>query len=204
MALPATDSFAVDNFGTNWTIAIGSFDASGGQARSLSVAQFNAAYWSADAFNADQYSQARLIDDGGNYPGVAVRVSGSGATWNGYAAFRYTPSGDIVRLNKYVGGVETALSPDFGTVSDSTVVKLQVTGTTLEVFFDGVSQGTRTDGDLSSGSAGLAAYSTSIWDDFQADNVSGGDTVSWLPVTHVATGPTDFYVAAGMTPPDKV
>jgi hypothetical protein len=34
--------------------------------------------------------------------------------------------------------------------------------------------------------------------------MSGGSTVSWLPVTHVATGPTAFYVAAGMTPPDKV
>jgi hypothetical protein len=32
----------------------------------------------------------------------------------------------------------------------------------------------------------------------------GEATVSWLPVTQVATGPTSFYVAAGMTPPDKV
>jgi hypothetical protein len=34
--------------------------------------------------------------------------------------------------------------------------------------------------------------------------MAGSDTVSWLPVTQVATGPTSFYVAAGMTPPDKV
>jgi hypothetical protein len=33
---------------------------------------------------------------------------------------------------------------------------------------------------------------------------TSSDTVSWLPVTQVATGPTSFYVAAGMTPPDKV
>jgi hypothetical protein len=31
-----------------------------------------------------------------------------------------------------------------------------------------------------------------------------GATVSWLPVTHVVQGPTNLYVAAGMTPPDKV
>jgi hypothetical protein len=47
--------------------------------------------------------------------------------------------------------------------------------------------------DLYNGGAGLS----------YAD-MGGGATVSWLPVTQVATGPTSFYVAAGMTPPDKV
>jgi hypothetical protein len=33
---------------------------------------------------------------------------------------------------------------------------------------------------------------------------AGDASVSWLPVTHVVQGPTNFFTPAGMTPPDKV
>ena len=203
MALPAIDDFSVNNFGVNWTATTGSFDTSGGVARSAVPGVDNVTSWTADAFNADQYAQARLLDDGANFPGVAVRLGGSGASWNGYAAVRYVSSGDIVRLLKYNAGVQTQLGADFLPVSDGTVVKLQVVGTTLEVFYNDLSQGTRTDGDHSTGSAGLFAFSTAHFDDFQADNVGGGGepTLSWMPVSRVVRGQAWKAVASGMTPP---
>ena len=204
MALPAIDDFSVNNFGTNWTFVVQSFDTSGGVARSLGVSADSAAYWSADAFNADHYAQARLLDDASNFPGVGVRVSGtSGANFNGYFATRFISSGNVIRLLKYTNGVQSQLGADFLAVSNGTVVKLQVVGTTLEVFYNDLSQGTRTDGAHSTGSAGLFGFSTSHIDDFQADNVSGGGepTLSWMPVSRVVRGQAWKAVASGMTPP---
>jgi hypothetical protein len=34
--------------------------------------------------------------------------------------------------------------------------------------------------------------------------IAAAGSVSWLPVAHVVQGPSQFFVAAGMTPPDKV
>jgi hypothetical protein len=175
MALPATDDFSVNNFAVNWTAVVGSFDTNSGQGRSLSANE-NVTRWTADSFNADHYAQAKLQTQ--SYPGVCVRLSGASlGALDGYAAVRRVVEGNV-RIYRFDNGVASQVGGDYGAVSDSTVVKLQATGTTLELFYDGASQGTETDSAYSSGAAGLYGFDGSGFDDFQADNVSAGSTPS--------------------------
>jgi hypothetical protein len=177
MALPATDNFArgaQSDLGANWTDVYNGLSTTAGDQATLDVAaDYNIALWNADSFNDDQYSQAVYVS--GSFGGVAVRVSGSGGTRNAYYALVAVAGS---RLSKVVNGSITDLigSGSFPNPTAGQLIKITVTGDELEVFYDGVSQGTTTDASLTSGSAGLIGYhsGTVLMDDWEGGNIGGG------------------------------
>jgi hypothetical protein len=178
MALPASDSFTYSN-GKLSTVSSGAWaDASGTffvQVAS-NAATFDAsagdclAYWASDVFGNDQSSQAVIT--GTAYPGLAVRVTGSG---NGYLT--YNNSGTLA-IEKMVGGARTNLAN--WTFTSGHTEFFSAVGTTLQVKDNGVSVGTTTDATFGSGSAGLFMYNggSGTADNWVGDNV-GGAATTW-------------------------
>lgn len=166
------DSGANSGFGANWThYQEGTPTNSGAQVisnvgRITTSFTLRTAMWSGGASSADQFSQATMAAgsaDFGEY--VAVRKTDGD---NFYAGGRL--NGTSIRISKYVAGVQTTLNTGTVTVSDGDVIRLEVSGTSLDLKINGVSQLTTTDSDLSSGNPGLRSTNTTDW-----DNWSGGD-----------------------------
>ena len=184
MTLPATDDFnrADENplsDGGKWSTVSGFnnfkllskkiYTASGGNSEV-------GMYWNSDSFNNDQYSQARLGANSASNQWsqkALVRSSASAKTTYMFG----NDDGSNYLFQKYVAGTNTQLG---SSVSQSAVlndlIKVTVTGTTIEGFINGVSQGTRTDSSIASGAAGLAVYyGASAWGPtWEGGNVGGG------------------------------
>lgn len=132
-----------------------------------------------ETFSNDHYAQVRTEAATGvgdiTYGAVAVRV---GATGDGYLARLYP--GEL-SLYKRVGGANTYLSDAPVTASGNTLytLKLDVSGTTITAYFEGVQKIQVTDSAISSGNPGLGAFTgqTSLFprfDDFECSAASGG------------------------------
>jgi hypothetical protein len=171
MALPATDDFTGANndpLSANWSQPQGEWFISSNAAFGYG-AYPNIAFWNADAFAADQYSEADL---GTNAQGAGVGVR-LGATNNGY--YIQIPSTlDTVVLSRLDAGVATELQSITGlTIAHMDRWRLEVSGSTFKVFQNGTQRGTdSTDSTYVSGSAGITSHgggSPSI------DNFEGGN-----------------------------
>lgn len=215
MALPATDNFNRSDsasLGANWTqaedgggtpLAIVSNKASFGASSGA------AAYgrWSADAFNNDHFSEGKIYAAGGAFGyGPIVRASATPTTC--YWAF--VDSGSTISIYRMPGFNLLGATFSFGSWSDGDLVRLSATGTTLELFLRGSSLGTRTDGTLTSGSAGIGIYALrgSI-DDWQGDNVAAGGGAPTYPqlergIRGLARGVYDGGVARSMGRRDRI
>ncbi len=90
-------------------------------------------------------------------PGCFVRMTVSG---NGYR-LNYN-SGSSVRISLITAGVASAIGADFGVSApaNGVTLKLEVNGTTLTAYRNGVSLGSRTDSTYSSGSPGMMTGGT--------------------------------------------
>lgn len=170
MALPASDNFNRANanpIGGNWTGVTNNMKIVSNAAQGTNGGAFNSAYWNADAFANDQYSQVTVATsvDGG----PAVRLSG---TNNWYFFEGKTPGNS--QIGKIVAGAQTNLQAVAAAASGS-VLKINVVGTTIQVFKGGVQQGTdQSDSSLASGSAGLADFAgATVFDDWSGDNIGG-------------------------------
>ena len=186
-SLPATDLFNVhpcqlgDGTCPNWTevgAASWQTDFTVPEAYADGTAVDDLVYWNVDSFNNDQYSQMTVHLNGvtSGYAGPAVRLDGSG---NGYAFGCGTNS-----LYKFVSGTRSTLSTGYSVCADNDVVKLVVTGSTLQVFFNGVQNGTdQTDSATASGHAGMWGYASpgTLVLDWTGGNVSGGGGPTFLP-----------------------
>lgn len=194
MSLPATDNFNRANSGTlgsNWTEQ----DAAGtgstnqivsNQATGSGSRDFTRAFWNADVFGNDQYSQS-LLAACNDYMYLSVRASGTGASGaNHYVLVMNNGAGQSF-IQKVVAGSLTTLASgltNFNASGDSG--KIGVVGTTITVYRDTgsgfVSIGSVTDSSLASGSAGLgnAQVTNCIHDNWQGDNIGGGATFGSL------------------------
>lgn len=192
MALPATDSFtasdgtALTTYSANWTLNSGNFDIQSNSLRSNTGGTETAAHWDADAFNADQYAQcvASVLDTGSGRVGVAVRCN-TGGTANYYGAYWSSASCEVFKV---VSGVFTQLGAAFSAPSTNDVVRLEVSGTTLTLKYNGSSQGTRTDSDLASGAAGVSGYDSGNngrIDSWEGGNLGGGGGGSAYAIFYV-------------------
>lgn len=182
MALPATDTFtgangtALQTYSANWTINAGAFQINTNACAPDSVGNECGAGWNADTFDNDQYSQCTLSAKSGSNAhaaGPGVRHANSGATYYGY----YADGTTTAYAFKNVGGTWTQLGANFSSPAAGTVLRLEVSGTTLTIKHNGVSQGTRTDSAIASGRAGVVGYSASTGmriDDWEGGNLSGG------------------------------
>lgn len=179
--LPATDDCSSSLFGTSWTVVTGSFTVSSGRCIASTPSSFNEAKWTADSFNNDHYIQANLFSDTIGSPALCVRFTGIfHDETDGYCLFRIATS-NIGQLYRIDNGAGTQLGTDYGTISDSTVVKLQAISSTLDVIYDTVSQGTRSDATYSNGTVAIRLFSqTGAWDNFLMDNVAAASTSKGL------------------------
>ncbi len=146
------------------------------------------AYWSANSFADNQYSElkATYTQAGGVLvPGPAVRILSSAKTY--YSVELYcTDDGkggvaDVtLQIVKYVSGTRTVLDSVAGQSTGNIVLRLEVSGTTLTAK-SGTTHGslttrkTATDSAIASGSAGLAFDYTLSANNVFADNWYGGD-----------------------------
>lgn len=182
MALPATDNFnrIGPTLGTNWTDLAAAFTIVGNKAVATTEAE---SYWSADSFNADQYSQ--VVVDGSNYSGVIVRASGAPGAGNYYALFNLGSIG----LYLYIGNSGVRNIIDAGNTTPAVngdLIRLEVSGSILSIYLNGVFKYNHTDATHVTGAAGICGVSGSspALDDWEGGNIgSSGPTVDqMLPV----------------------
>lgn len=180
LALPASDNFnrADSNpiSGGNWTGVVNNLQITTNIAYGNTFA-YALAYWSADAFNADHYSQVKLAtspSDGG----PAVRVSA------GPNSYHFDlKAGNNCNMVKLVAGSFTNLQTGLTSPANGDTCYIEVVGTTIKVKINGVQVGTdQTDSSLSSGSAGIFDYDQAGGsDDFLADNIGAAVTSPYPP-----------------------
>lgn len=178
MTLPATDDFTDAN-GTqiashgDWTVNDGDFDIYS-NALAPDGSGPCVAYWNADTFDADQYSQAtvKALDDD-VYIGVAVRIHASAVTYYGLVS-----EAGSKELYKRIWGSYTAIATSGSPYEVDDVIRLEVNATTLTPMVNGATDtdlGVQSDSSISSGSAGVAGYDDgtgSRIDDWQGGNLS--------------------------------
>lgn len=189
MALPAIDDFSGSNgqalttYSANWTYSIGAFiiNSAFGTVAADVVSQECGAYWNADSFANDQYSEAVIdsVNNGDSYIGVGVRMSAGG---NYYGAYSNNVGSTLFKL---VDGSYTEL--DTGPLFEaSDVVRLEVIGTSLKVYLNDEEIMSATDSTHSSGAAGIIGYSNQGNDitSWEGGDLGEGDTqVSVSPIT---------------------
>jgi len=135
MALPATDTFTGTDgasIGNNWTMARNGFVIASNQAVG-STDDDCYAYWSADAFAANQYSRATIqgLTANAQYKGMVVRAAGTGASFRGYACYTDGSAGaGHTEIIKLTGGVSSSLKAIATTFTAGDVMELRATGTT--------------------------------------------------------------------------
>lgn len=185
-ALPATDDLTrtASTLGSNWTAASGDitdwllFDGNGedpGATADFSGADFALAYWNADAFNDDQYSQAVVTVGTNGYIGVAVRLSGTTGSQNGYGVSLEVAAGGC-DIYKWVSGTRSTIGSCSVTWTNGHTLRISVTGSSITVTDNGSTIGTATDSAVTTGDPGLLGYSDtgSLMTNWQGDNVGGG------------------------------
>lgn len=179
----ATDNFnradSPSGLGANWTTPAGNtaFPLVSNEANfgTNAASTFNS-YYNAVSFPADQYSQAAVgtfrVTSASEGGGPSVRANSG--TSNVYVVACNTSATLLV---KFVGGSATALGSAAASATGD-VLKLAVSGTSLQAYKNGVSiVGPITDATLSSGSAGLWGYGSSssgALDSWEGGNLASG------------------------------
>lgn len=125
----------------------------------------------------DQYSQATFINlvanDSGTEQWLIVRDQVGTVNWYG-AVYRPSQNSHYL-IGKYKASVFSILATSSQIPVAGDVVRIEVQGTspaTLTLFIDGIQVAQVTDSDFSSGSMGIATYSSANYNPFE--NWSGG------------------------------
>lgn len=159
-----SDDFNRGNYGiapgSNWTIDRGQFETDwSGTAMSIATAtaQYNAMRYTGAALASANYEVTAVAQSYGDtaYIGPGARLSAGG---NGYGVIvKGGYAAQLVRLASWAGTV-------LGTVDTTQAVntfytiKLQVNGSTIKAFVDGVEKLSVTDATYASGDPGIVAY----------------------------------------------
>jgi hypothetical protein len=185
MSLPASDiltSGSDQALSSNWTTLVGSYHTQALGAYPVSNGDC-AAFWNADAFPNDQYSQAQVAtssDATGAYNGVLVRSGTAGGT-NAYA-FRYNTFNSVWQVSKIVAGAYTNLSgSQASTFATNDIIKLTVVGITLTAYQNSTVLYTTTDSSLTSGPAGIYGNNPTTNGPIYITNWQGGSLASGGP-----------------------
>jgi hypothetical protein len=169
MSLPATDSLisptteSITVYSASWTLALGAINTTVNGAVGNSSGADAIAFWNADAFPNDQ--SAQIVSYPASSTGAmcsAVRCSAVGIVY--IFAFTTTGANSPWSLAKIIGGVKTVLlSGNSGVlgVGSGDSLQLFAQGTTIKAFLNGSLVMSATDPSLSTGSAGIASFSTS-------------------------------------------
>lgn len=176
MSLPASDDFATGYSAfaalkASWTTtSTWRIDATATKAEPQTAAD-GLAWWNADAFGNDQYSEM-VISTVAAYIGPGVRLSGTNSgTQNGYAWLA-----SLGTLYKVVNGVYTSIGSSITVPSNGNTVKLEVIGTTITCYISGSSVKTVTDATHSTGAAGMYGFASAgpKVESWTGDTIGGG------------------------------
>jgi hypothetical protein len=156
--------------GANWTVTNNGINISSNNFVGTVAATNDVAYWSASLFNPAQFSQVTLTALNGtiDVPGVAVLLSGSGASTQGYTCIENTTNIYIQKIN---GTSNTALTSAASTGAIGDILRLEAAGGVLTCYKNGVSTLTATDTTYTSGQPGLFLFGTTA----TSKNWSGGN-----------------------------
>ncbi len=162
----------------NWTTCPGvnGLKIVSNQVLPTTIGALNGAYWSANTFSNDQYSQATFVSGLNFDSGLSVRQSASASTY-----YFIGVSGTSWQFGKRIAGTWSYLgTAQTRTTANGTIVRLEVSGTTLKAYFNGVQDAyTFTDSSIASGYPGIGTYSTGLI----LDDWSGGDIGSAISDT---------------------
>jgi hypothetical protein len=176
--LPATDTFnrANGGLGANWTTIDQAYTILSNEAVPNNSSLTSVVRWTADTFEDDQYTQAKInrtIDDGLHQAGVCVRMSADTGAGADYYYIRWSTSCNI---RKIVNGAATSLA-SFTCCANNSVVKISVVGTTQAAYCGTTQQTTSTDATHASGNGGLFGIDFDTpgvkVDDFETGNGTG-------------------------------
>jgi hypothetical protein len=146
--------------GANWTVTNNGINISSNNFVGTAGATNDVAYWSASLFNPSQFSQVTLTALNGttDFPGVAVLLTGSGASTQGYSCIENTTN---IYIQKISGTTNTALTSAVTTGAPGDVLRLEAApGGALTCYKNGVSTLTVTDTAYTSGQPGLFLFGT--------------------------------------------
>lgn len=173
----ASDDFNRANsgdLGANWTTNEGGGPALSGNAAVGADGGYGSDFYNAVSFTADHLSQITKIgaDD---YVAPAVRMT-SGRNW--YAYFSH---GEIQsNIGGSTGGISSASAYGAGDVA-----KLEISGSTLSWYVNGVLDGSFFDPSLSTGQPGVATFDTSgTLDDWSGADLGAAATIVRQMVAH--------------------
>jgi hypothetical protein len=179
------------------------------------------AYYSAAAFNNDQYAQG-FASTANSSVGIGVRIGStltSNATVNGYFAVIQTDDSEFgeysVRLFKVVNGTKTQLGSPFSSSSLGTLY-LSAIGSSITVKYDGVTRIIVTDAALTTGTPGVySGVNGDFVKTWSAGNSGGSAPVAdpsispatatyandqSVTITTITSGATICYTTDGSTP----
>ena len=193
MALPAIDDFNRANgpLGANWTtspsdnpaLEILSNEANSGD----DSFALTGAFWNADVFRRDQFSQAEFRAVSVEV-GVTVRHNpGPEADWKAYVF--EMEGGTGLTIFKLIGPGFTQLGSNGTMLSPGDIMRLEIREAALVGKINGVIELTGTDGSILSGSAGLWSIAAAA-DATQLDNWEAGDSDLTVPSGFVGQYPT--------------
>ena len=154
------DSFTradVGTLGPNWTTMAGFAVASitsNAAINNVASSGYSFSYYNAQKFSADQFSQATYNSSPTSYDGVGVRVATGD---NGY--WFLCPTGTSY-LIKRVAGAQTTLTSGFTSCATNDVVRIEVVGTQITAYKNGVQVSTASDSALTSGVPGISLYNS--------------------------------------------
>lgn len=179
--------------GSNWTVTNNGINISSNNFVGTVSNANDVAYWSANSFSNVQFSQVALTALNGttDFPGIAVLLSGSGASTHGYNCVEDTTT---IFIQKITGTTNTTLTSAATTGAAGDILRLEVDPAgNLTCYKNAVSALTATDTTYTSGSPGLFLFGTVA----TAKNWSGGNLhplaqldseQDWTKTQHFAQG----------------
>jgi hypothetical protein len=180
MAIPASDNFTRANetpLAGNWTAVTGDglIDLVSNQLRVSVGGLHSCAYWNADVFNADHYSQMTLVTDSLTTIGVAVRCQSADRTYYYWAR---SGTQDTFKLWRCVNNVRDQIGSSYTiTQAANDVLQLQIAGGMLTPYHNGVAQAVQFDSSITGGSAGVYFYAAATYgDNWSGDNSTPSST----------------------------
>lgn len=187
--MSVTDTFNradAGSLGANWAEFVNGYKIVSNQADAVNAGSpGQRAYYIGAAAGTDQFSAATvgtgLATNGGFDTRVFVRLSGSGTTVNGYELAWGDTRGTNVVIFRLDSGGETTLQTTSLTVAPGDVMRLEVEGSTLRAYQNGVQIGTNvTDANHTTGEVGIHGYFTGydVFDAWEGGDLAAGVTAA--------------------------
>lgn len=160
------------------------------------------AFWSANTFNNDQYSQTRIV--GGLVPGsqfvqIIVRASGKGdAVYRNYLFYTDGAAGaGHTEVAKNINGTQITFKSFPTTFAAGDIIKIDAVGSKITCYKNGVAIGSVVDTSIKTGAPGVGVYGNGV----RVDDWEGGSliTAAPVPVATVTVSPSSASLQVGAT-----